>query len=129
MKTVVIAVLHQRDNGGYECRVPDFPGCVSSGRDLEEAVSMIEDAANFWACGIETDGRPQPTITPYQEVEHEDGDILQIVKVDTLEYSRQHDTRAVRKNVSLPAWMAYQVEQRGINCSQILQDALKQVLA
>ena len=69
MKTVVIAVLHQRDNGGYECRVPDFPGCVSSGRDLEEALSMIEDAANFWACGIETDGRPQPTITPYHEVE------------------------------------------------------------
>ena len=129
MRTVVVAVLHPRANGGYECRVPDFPGCVSSGRDLEEAVTMIDDAANFWACDIETDGRPQPTITPYQDIEHEDGDILQVVRVDTAEYRRQHDTRAVRKNVSLPAWMAYQAEQRGLNCSQILQDALKQVLA
>ena len=92
-------------------------------------MQMIEDAANFWACGIETDGRPQPTITSYHEVEHEDGDILQIIKVDTLAYSRQHDTRAVRMNVSLPTWMAYQVEQREINCSQVLQDALKQVLS
>lgn len=129
MKAIVVAVLHPRTSGGYECRVPDFPGCLSSGRNLEEAISNIEDAANFWACDIETDGRPQPVVTPYQEIEHEPGDVLQILKVDTVEYRRQTDTRAVRKNVSLPAWMAYQAEQRGINCSQVLQDALRQVLA
>lgn len=38
------------------------------------------------------------------------------------------DTRAVRKNVSLPAWMATMAERRGVNCSQILQDALRQLL-
>lgn len=27
------------------------------------------------------------------------------------------DTRAVRKNVSLPAWMAALADKRGINCS------------
>lgn len=129
MKAIVVAVLHPRTNGTYECRVPDFPGCLSSGRDLAEAISNIEDAANLWACDIETDGRPQPVISPYQAIEHEEGDVLQVLRVDTVEYRRQTDTRAVRKNVSLPAWMAYQAEQRGINCSQVLQDALRQVLA
>ena len=129
MKAMVVSVIRPRENGGYECRVPDFPGCVSSGETLEEAVDMINDAANFWACGIDTDGRPQPSLTPYLDVEHEPGDILQIVSVDTDAYRRENDTRAVRKNVSIPAWMAYQVERRGINCSQVLQDSLRSILA
>ena len=129
MKTMVVAVLHPREHGGYDCRVPDFPGCVTSGRTIEEAVDMVNDAANLWACDIETDGRPQPVITPYLEVEHEPNDILQILSVDTVEYRQRTDTRAVRKNVSMPAWMAYQADKRGINCSQLLQDALKKALA
>jgi len=90
MKCTVVAVFHPRANGGYECRVPDFPGCITSGRDLQEAALMIEDAANFWACGIERDGRPQPTITPYQDIKHRDSDILKVITVDTDAYRRQH---------------------------------------
>ena len=124
MRRTVVAVLSPRPNGGYDCRVPDFPGCVSSGTDLIEACEMIEDAANFWACDIETDGRPMPATTPYSEVEHEEGDILQIVKVDTDAYRALNDNRAVRKNVSLPSWMVTMADKRGINCSQVLQEAL-----
>lgn len=130
MKGMFIAVIHPRENGnGYECRVPDFPGCVTSGKTLEEAYNMVEDAANFWACDIENDGRDIPAVTPYGSVEHEEGDILQMVRVDTEAYRKLNDNRAVRKNVSLPAWMARQADQRGINCSQLLQDALRQALA
>lgn len=124
MKRLVVAVLHPRQSGGYDCRVPDFPGCVSSGETIGEAYEMIEDAANFWACGIETDGRPQPAETSFQDVEREEGDILQIVRVDTDAYRRTTDNRAVRKNVSLPAWMAAMAERKGINFSQVLQEAL-----
>ena len=130
MKGIYAAVIHPRENGnGYECRVPDFPGCLTSGATLEEAYEMIEDAANFWACDIETDGRAMPNQTPYQDVPSEPGDMVQLVRVDTETYRRLNDNRAVRKNVSIPAWMAAQVERRGINCSQVLQEALRQVLA
>lgn len=130
MKGIYAAVIHPRENGnGYECRVPDFPGCVTSGATLEEACEMIEDAANLWACDIETDGRPMPARTPYQEVRSEADDMIQLVRIDTETYRRMNDNRAVRKNVSLPAWMAAQADRRGINCSQVLQEALKRVLA
>lgn len=129
MKGMFAAVIHPRENGnGYECRVPDFPGCVTSGKTLEEACEMIDDAANLWACDIETDGRPMPARTPYQEIEHVPGDIVQLVRVDTDTYRRLNDNRAVRKNVSLPAWMAELADRRGINCSQVLQDALRSQL-
>lgn len=46
-------------------------------------------------------------------------------RIDTLKYRMETDTHAVRKNVSLPAWMATLADQRGVNCSQVLQDALR----
>lgn len=129
MKGMFAAVIHPRENGnGFECRVPDFPGCVTSGATLEEACEMIEDAANLWACDIETDGRAIPSQTPYQDVTSEAGDLVQLVRVDTEAYRHLNNNRSVRKNVSLPAWMATMAEHRGINCSQVLQDALKQIL-
>ena len=51
-----------------------------------------------------------------------------IIRIDTFAYLAATDTRAVRKNVSLPAWMATLAEKRGVNCSQVLQDGLMQLL-
>ena len=127
MKGIYAAVFEQGAGKVYTS-VPDLPGCVTSGATLEEACEMIEDAANLWACDIETDGRAMPTQTPYQDIERETGDIVQLVRVDTETYRRLNDNRAVRKNVSIPAWMAALAERRGINCSQVLQDALRSQL-
>ena len=130
MKGLFVAVIHPRANGnGYECRVPDMPGCITSGKTLEEAIDMIDDAANLWSCDIETDGRTIPVATDYQQIEHEEGDILQVVKVDTEAYLEKNDTRTIRKNVSLPAWMVTLADKRGINCSKVLQEALRARLA
>ena len=54
-------------------------------------------------------------------------DILSVISIDTIDYRARTETRAVRKNVSLPAWMAKLVEKRGINCSQVLQESLMKV--
>ncbi len=130
MKGVYSAVFSPKENGnGYYCRVPDLPGCITTGADEAECLDLIQDAANLWLCDIEKDGRAIPVATPLADIPHAPGEICTLVAVDTDKYRRENDSRAVRKNVSLPAWMAYQAEQRGINCSQVLQDALRQVLA
>ena len=124
MKGTFIAVMTQTKPGRFECRVPDFPGCITSGRTLEEASEMIEDAANLWACDIDTDGREIPVSTPISAIKKGPNDILQLVKVDTEAYEKMHDTKSVRKNVSLPAWMVAKAERAGISCSKVLQEAL-----
>ena len=130
MKGVYSAVFTPKENGtGYYCRVPDLPGCVTTGRDEAECLDLIQDAANLWLLDIENDGRAVPAATPLAAIPREPGDLVTLISVDTERYRRENDSRAVRKNVSLPAWMAFQADQRGINCSQVLQDALRQVLA
>ena len=130
MKGIYCAVFSPKENGnGYYCRVPDLPGCITTGRNEAECFDLIQDAANVWLYDIEKEGREIPAATPLGSVPSEPGDLRALIAVDTDLYRMEHDNRAVRKNVSLPAWMAYQAEQRGINCSQVLQDALKRVLA
>ena len=130
MKGVYGAVFSPKESGiGYYCRVPDLPGCITTGRDEAECLDLIQDAANLWLCDLEKEKRPIPSPTPLADIPHEQGDICTLIAVDTDRYRRENDSRAVRKNVSLPAWMVYQADQRGINCSQVLQDALRQVLA
>jgi len=46
-----------RDEFGYFVRIPDLPGCESSGDSIEEALAAIEEAKESWiAVALETRG-------------------------------------------------------------------------
>ena len=105
-------------------RVPDLPGCISSGHSIEEAIDLITDAASVWLVSAEDDGDTIPEASRQSDIDVPDGAVVSLIRIDTIAYRAATDTRAVRKNVSLPAWMATLADKRGINCSQVLQDGL-----
>lgn len=117
------------DGSGYEARIPDIPHCVTSGRDLSDALAMIADAASLMLVDMEDNNVSIPQSTPPQSFRAPEGSVSSLVCLDTDSYRKMNDTRAVRKNVSIPAWMAAMAERRGVNCSQVLQDALRQMFA
>lgn len=114
------------EKGKYYVRVPDVPGCVTTGVSLEDAVSQITDALSACLVVLEDTGLPIPDATPQPQIQYGDSDIRTMVRVNTITYRARTDTRVVRKNICLPAWMAAMAEQEGINCSKVLQDALVQ---
>lgn len=128
MRYTYTAVITQED-GKFYVRVPDITGCVTTGKNIEDAVVQITDALSGCLVVWEDQGLPIPPATPQPEVPHNTSDVLTLVSVDTIVYRAQTDNRAVRKNVSLPAWLANMAEQKGINCSKVLQDALVQKLS
>ena len=123
------AVISESD-GTFYAKVPDVSGCITTASSLPEAISLITDALNLCLVGLEDEGiKPNPA-TPQSAIPHAPGDTLTIIQADTLKYrSATTDTRAVRKNVSLPAWMVALADKRGINCSKVLQDALSAALS
>lgn len=122
------AVLTPKERKCY-ARVPDITGCVTTGSDLEDAVVQITDALSGCLVVWEDQGASIPPATAQRDIPHDAGDVLTLISVDTVAYRAKTDTRAVRKNVSIPAWMAAMAEQRGINCSKVLQEALTQRLS
>ena len=116
------AILKPRENGGYSVRVPDLPGCISSGRDLSDSLDMITDAMSLWLCAAEDNKDPAIEPTDPRKIEHGQDDII---RADTTLYRAMTDARAVKKTVSIPQWMAFSAERMGLSLSQILQDALR----
>ncbi len=126
MKYIYTAVFTPAEDGTeYYASVPDLPGCVTTGDDINDAIEQISDAAAAWLVVAEDKNMPIAPPTAQSAIAHAPGEAMSLIQIDTIAYRAQTDTRAVRKNVSLPAWMADLADKRGINCSQLLQESLR----
>lgn len=126
MKYYYTAVLTPQDDGSVFASVPDLDGCVTSGKDLNDALDMITDAASVWLVSNEDHNLPVVKPSVQSDLPCSEDSYFSIIRVDTIQYRADTDNHSVRKNVSLPAWMAHMADKRGINCSKVLQDGLMQ---
>lgn len=128
MYYVYPALFKPNNNGGYIITVPDVSGCVTGGKTLEESMKMVKDALCGCLCVLEDENiKPEPATSP-SDVELDGNSFVALIEADTTKYRSEHDNKAVRKNVSLPAWLNAKAEQAHINCSQVLQEALRERL-
>ena len=129
MYYVYPALFRMNPSGGYIVKVPDASGCVTGGDTLKEAMYMIKDALSVYLCSLEDHKEDIPVPSdPTTIVVNETGAFLSLIEVDTTKYRAETDNRSVRKNLSLPAWLNFKAEQAHINCSQLLQEALRERL-
>ena len=126
MKLIYPAVFYpfSDGSGGYTVEFPDLPGCVTEGNDLEEAFEMAIDAASGWVLDELEEGNEIPKASAYADVKPRENGQVNIVLLDMDKYAEQYGEKAVRKNVTIPAWLNTFAEKQKINFSQVLQEAL-----
>ncbi|HHW06173.1 MAG TPA: HicB family protein [Clostridia bacterium] len=113
---------------GYAIRFPDLPGTNSQGRDMAEAIYMARDALATWLDYLLDEKQPIPTPSKPNEISLKDGEFVTIIDVDMQAYRRRKNSKAVKKTLSIPAWLNEEAEAANVNFSAILQDALKAYL-
>ncbi len=57
----IYALIHE-ENGAYGISFPDFPGCVSGGRSLDEALARGAETLMFHVVGMIEDGDRPPVL-------------------------------------------------------------------
>lgn len=110
--------------GGYTVEVPDLPGCVSEGETLADAILMATDAASGWVLDELEDGKDVPAASPAEDIVPEEGGFVNLLVLDMDAYAEKYGDKAVRKNLTIPAWLNTFGENNHINFSQVLQDSL-----
>jgi predicted RNase H-like HicB family nuclease len=128
MRYVYPAVFTPVDGDGYDVAFPDLPYCRTCGADLAEAMMMAEDAAAMWLWDAENSDEAAPKPSPREGIACDLRQFVNLVKVDTDAYRRAQDTRAVKKTLTIPAWLNAEAEKAHLNFSGVLQEALKQRL-
>lgn len=106
----VVALVHE-ENGGFGISFPDFPGCVSGGETLEEALVRGQATLAFHVAGMAEDGDPLPAVRSFDELRH-DRDfkkdrkeaIVTMVPLDL-------PGKAVRLNISMDDRLVEQVDR------------------
>lgn len=120
------AIFHSDENGGYWISFPDFPECMTQGENLEDAYRMASEAIGLCIDERLRNKEQLPKASVPTDYLVEQGDFSCLIEFDLMQYRRTHNTKAVKKTLSIPEWLNEAAMAQNINFSQILQEALIQ---
>lgn len=123
MTKVYPAIIHEEE--GYWVEFPDLSGCFTNGSTLEETMEMAQEALGLYLVSLIEHEQEIPNPSNIADIQAEDG---QTTYISTNVDAYRRDTRAVKKMLSIPAWLAKEAEANNISLSKVLQDALKEQL-
>ncbi len=94
-----VGLIHKEAESDYSVSFPDFPGCITAGRDLDEARAIAEEALAFHVEGLAEEGEaiPEPSL-----LESVMADSLNRAGVAILVPVRSPAPKTMRVNITLP---------------------------
>ena len=123
-----------KEENGYSVVFPDLNWLATSGNSETEAMEMAVECQAGYRYMLQRDGDQMPVPSSMKNVSLEkiandldadmEGAFVTMVSVDVTEYAREHFERSVRKTLTIPAWLNKAAQEKHINFSQTLQEAL-----
>ena len=120
MLFVYPAVFH-KENDAYWVEFPDLEGCQTYGGTLNETMACAQEALAGYLLTLLEENRE---LVPPSDVLAVSNDGDGFVTLVTCDINQYQDARAVKKTLTIPAWLNERAVSMGINFSQVLQEAL-----
>jgi len=127
-----------KDESGYYVVFPDLRYLATCAPSLEEGLSAAIDCLAGYLYSCRQSGESVPEPSPMQNLQPEAiaGEMelqpaeafINMIAVDVEEYARVHFEKSVKKTLTIPVWMNKAALKRGLNFSQVLQEALTERL-
>jgi predicted RNase H-like HicB family nuclease len=125
-----LAIVHKAPDSDFGVSFPDFPGCITAGKDIDEAKDMAQEALVLHIQGLIEDGEPLPAPSKLEEImadpDFSDAAAYLVVEVPDAK------PRSIRVNITVPELTLKQIDaaarKRGMSRSSFLihaaQDAI-----
>ncbi len=126
-----------QESNGYSVVFPDLNWLSTCGDTFEQAMEMAVEclAGYIHTCQMDGDTIPKPSnlsdINPKAIAKELDPEFpvceafVNMVSVDVEAYAKEHFEKSVKKTLTIPIWLNNAAIEKGINFSQVLQEALK----
>jgi predicted RNase H-like HicB family nuclease len=122
-----IALLRKEKDSDFGVDFPDFPGCVTAGKTLEEAHKMASEALRFHIKGMLEDGEriPEPTSLDVIMADHVNAGAVPFLVMAP-------ESKTKRVNITLPKSALEEIDayarRRKMSRSAFLLEAAKRVM-
>ena len=135
MNYVYLAVFYEEADK-ISVIFPDLGSLATFGDNVAGAMYIASDACGLYLFTALHDGVLLPVLSSLNELDSAailkdfemesaaESAFVNMVLVDMTEYARQHSDKAVKKTLSIPMWLNTLCEEKSINFSKVLQDAL-----
>lgn len=122
-----VAVL---EHGDSEISVyfPDLDGCITNGDTVDEAIQCANDVLKLHLYGMEQDDDPIPTPSAITSLSLDSNEVPVLIDIYMKPFREKMNEKFVKKTLTIPNWMNTMAEEKGINFSKTLQEALVQKL-
>jgi predicted RNase H-like HicB family nuclease len=128
--TNYIAIVHKEAKSDFGVSFPDFPGCITAGKDIDEAKDMAQEALTLHIQGILEDGEQLPGPSRLEEImndpDYANANAFLVVSVPDAKPS------TVRVNITVPEMTLKKIDiaakKRGMSRSSFLVHAAQNAI-
>ena len=118
MKIMYPAIFHAEADGGFWVEFPDLPGCSTQGDTETEVYANAVEAMELYLQDDYTIDT-LPKVSAASKITTDKNSFVSFICGEF-----KVNEKAVKKTLTLPAWLNIQAEKAGVNFSQTLQEAL-----
>ena len=103
-----IAIVHKESKSDFGVSFPDFPGCITAGKNIDEAKDMAQEAITIHVKGMLEDGEQLPTPSKLEDImadpDFADSVAYLVVEVPDIK------SRTIRINITVPEMTLKQID-------------------
>ncbi len=120
MIKVYPAVIHD-DEYMLWIEFPDLPGCQTDGETPENLMANASEALGLYLAAKMDSGETIPSPSKIRDLNCP-GRVVTYVITDVNKYHKS--SKAIKKMVSIPEWLAEEADKHNLSLSRVLQEAL-----
>ena len=125
-----IAIVHKETKSDFGVSFPDFPGCITAGKNIDEAKDMAQEALTLHIKGMLEDGEQLPVPSRLEDI-MSDPDYANAIAYLVVSVP-DAKPRSVRVNVTVPEMTLKQIDaaakKRGMSRSSFLVHAAQNAI-
>ena len=125
-----IAIVHKETKSDFGVSFPDFPGCITAGKNIDEAKDMAQEALILHIHGMLEDGEQLPVPSQLEDI-MSDPDYANAIAYLVVSVPDARP-RTVRVNVTVPEMTLKQIDaaakKRGMSRSSFLVHAAQNAI-
>ena len=128
MKVIYPIVITKPDDSTtpYFVSIPDIDG-LTQGTTIDDSIEMARDFIGLKVMDLQDSNKLVPA-SNYTIPKSNKNDVVTLVDVDIDSYRKKHDTKLIKKTLTIPNYLNVLGKEKGVNFSEVLTDALKSKL-